>query len=103
MDKPLDGKTLDLALRSLDIRLADNRAEPVEIVVCGGSALILTGMVPRTTKDVDVVALIRAGKLLSPDPFTSKTCMRSIRRPMNWRPPPVGQCRTTSPRASPWF
>lgn len=69
MNRQLDSTALDLALRSLDIRLADNRAEPVEIVVCGGSALILTGMVPRTTRDVDVVALIRAGKLLSPDPF----------------------------------
>jgi hypothetical protein len=78
MDKPLDGKTLDLALRSLDIRLADNRAEPVEIVVCGGSALILTGMVPRTTKDVDVVALIRAGKLLSPDPFPEELRKASV-------------------------
>lgn len=69
MDEKLDRKTLDLALQSLDIRLAENRAEPVEIVVCGGSALILTGMVPRSTKDVDVVALIRGSVLVSPDPL----------------------------------
>ena len=91
MDKPLDGKTLDLALRSLDIRLADNRAEPVEIVVCGGSALILTGMVPRTTKDVDVVALIRAGKLVfSPIPSPRNSGRRASRSPKTSASPSAG-------------
>jgi hypothetical protein len=69
MKKEPDSKTLALALNSLEIRLADNHASPVEIVVCGGSALILTGMVPRTTKDMDVIALIRGGVLISPDPL----------------------------------
>jgi hypothetical protein len=69
MDQTFDSKTLDLALESLEIRLAENHASPVEIVVCGGSALILTEMVPRTTKDVDVVAMIRGGVLSSPDPL----------------------------------
>jgi hypothetical protein len=44
-------------------------SEPFEIVVCGGSALILTGVVPRTTKDVDIVALMRRGHLASPAPL----------------------------------
>ena len=44
-------------------------AAPVEFVICGGSALILTGMIPRTTKGVDVVAMIRGGVLYSPDPL----------------------------------
>ncbi len=56
-------------MESLAIRLQENISQPVEIVVCGGSALILTGMVPRTTKDVDVVALIKAGHLASPAPL----------------------------------
>jgi hypothetical protein len=41
----------------------------VEIVVCGGSALILTGLVPRTTTDVDIVALLKSGVLRSPHPL----------------------------------
>jgi len=65
----LDSSHLQRALESLAIRLEDNRAGPVEIVVCGGAALILTGSVQRTTKDVDVVALASGGLLLSPDPF----------------------------------
>jgi hypothetical protein len=65
----LDREALDKALESLAYRLRENRADPIEIVVCGGSALILTGMVPRTTKDVDIVALATSGILLSPDPL----------------------------------
>jgi hypothetical protein len=69
MWETLDRTQLDLAMRSLAIRLAENQSDSVEIVVCGGSALILTGMIPRTTKDVDVVALMRAGHLASPSPL----------------------------------
>ena len=69
MQHELDRTALDLAMKALAIRLEENQSEPVEIVVCGGSALILTGMIPRTTKDVDVVALIRAGHLASPAPL----------------------------------
>jgi len=39
------------------------------MVVCGGSALILTGLVNRTTQDVDIVALMRQGILCSPEPM----------------------------------
>ena len=67
--KLLNIDTLDRALELLAIRLEENNADPIEIVVCGGSALILTGMVPRTTKDVDVVALATSGILRSPDPL----------------------------------
>ena len=65
----LDGEALDKALESVAIRLKENGADPIEIVVCGGSALILTGMVPRTTKDVDIVALATSRVLRSPDPL----------------------------------
>jgi len=69
MKMTLDRTALDLAMKSLAIRLEEDGAEKIEIVVCGGSALILTGMVPRTTKDVDIVALIRSGVLISPSPL----------------------------------
>ena len=65
----LDSETLDNAFESVAIRLKQNGADPIEIVVCGGSALILTGMVPRTTKDVDILALATSGVLRSPDPL----------------------------------
>lgn len=71
MQKPLDRSLLDIAMKSLAIRLNENRSDRFEIVVCGGSALILTGMVSRTTKDVDIVALIRSGELTSPAPLPS--------------------------------
>ena len=41
----------------------------MELVVCGGSALIVLGLVPRTTKDVDVVALMKDGELIDPAPL----------------------------------
>lgn len=69
MDKNLDNLTLNLAFESLAIRLTENQTPPVEIVVCGGSALIALGLVVRTTKDVDVVALMRDGMLCSPAPL----------------------------------
>lgn len=58
-----------MTMRSLAIRLEQNHAEPVELVVCGGSALILAGMISRTTRDIDVVALIRQGIICTPDPL----------------------------------
>lgn len=72
MQESFDRTTLDLAMKSLAIRLSENNTEKIEIVVCGGSALVLTGMVPRTTKDVDIVALIRAGRLVSPAPLPNE-------------------------------
>ena len=56
-DHRFDASQLDRALETVSIRLRDNRGKPQEIVVCGGSALILTGAVARTTQDVDILAL----------------------------------------------
>ncbi len=50
------------------LRLKDTPS--VRLVACGGSALIATGLVSRTTDDVDVVALVDAHQqLISPAPF----------------------------------
>jgi Nucleotidyltransferase of unknown function (DUF6036) len=40
-----------------------------ELIVVGGSALLAQGLVERTTQDIDVVALRRAGSLSKSDPF----------------------------------
>ena len=69
MSNNLTQEALETALESLGIRLRQNDSGPFELVVCGGSALILTGAVSRTTKDVDVAALMRKGALVSPDPL----------------------------------
>lgn len=44
-------------------------APHTELVVCGGSALIAANLVPRTTRDVDIVALMRDGTLLDSEPL----------------------------------
>ncbi|MEA1927588.1 MAG: DUF6036 family nucleotidyltransferase [Candidatus Auribacterota bacterium] len=69
MDKQLDRKTLNQALELLSIRLEENAADSIELVVCGGSALILSDVIYRLTKDVDVVALARKRVLYSPAPL----------------------------------
>jgi hypothetical protein len=90
MNTDLDRSSLDIALESLAIRLQENQAEAVEVAVCGGSALILTGVVPRTTKDVDVVALLRGGKLCSPAPLpkplirAAEEVAEDLRLDRNW-------------------
>jgi len=42
-------------LEELNDALALERADPVEWVVCGGTALALHGLIRRTTRDVDVL------------------------------------------------
>lgn len=60
----------DQALRLLNGRLFLAGAPRFNLVVCGGSALAATGLVMRTTKDVDVVALMDdEGVLLDPSPL----------------------------------
>lgn len=87
---PLDRDALDRVLRSLAIRLDENLSEPIELVVCGGSALILTGLVARATRDVDVVALIRQGVLCDPEPLPAflqqaiREVSEDLRLPANW-------------------
>lgn len=55
----LDINKLNKSLNLLNDRLKIEQAPPAELVVCGGSALIFTGVVTRTTKDVDIVALAK--------------------------------------------
>ncbi|MBI5577361.1 MAG: nucleotidyl transferase AbiEii/AbiGii toxin family protein [Deltaproteobacteria bacterium] len=51
-------------------RLALAGAPRFNLVVCGGTALIATNLIARTTKDVDIIALMDDdGALLDPDPL----------------------------------
>ena len=67
-----DYEKFNQALRLLNGRLELAGAPRFNLVVCGGSALAATGLVIRTTKDVDVVALMDdEGDLLDPEPLPS--------------------------------
>ena len=68
-ERDLGIEALQRALETVSLRLRENGAGPFEIVVCGGSALIITGVVARTTHDVDIVALASENGLSSPDPL----------------------------------
>jgi len=48
---------LENALTLVGKKLELKDFPPISLVVCGGSALIISGLLSRTTKDVDVVAL----------------------------------------------
>jgi hypothetical protein len=50
-------ESVEASLRMLADLLAAEQAKPAWLVVCGGSALLATGLVLRPTRDVDVLAL----------------------------------------------
>lgn len=81
---------LDKAFEALAIRLRENDAAPVSIVVCGGAALILTQLVSRTTRDVDIVALESPEGLCSPEPLpgdllcAAREAAEDMALPENW-------------------
>jgi hypothetical protein len=58
------------ALRLLDGRLKMNQSSNFSIVVCGGTALNAMHLIQRTTKDVDIVALMDShNQLIDPAPL----------------------------------
>ena len=54
----LDRIGVSTALAALGDHLEQESEDGIEIVVCGGSALQALGLVDRTTRDVDVLALV---------------------------------------------
>lgn len=67
--KQFTKKLLDDALSLLGHSLQSTGKPPVELVVCGGSALIAANLIHRTTKDVDILALHGASGFIDPDPL----------------------------------
>jgi hypothetical protein len=53
-----DETAVDQALSALGEQLAAVRRAPIDILVCGGSALHALRLITRSTKDVDVVAVV---------------------------------------------
>lgn len=61
-----DGEaSLNRVFELLGVLLEHRTSSHLNLVVCGGSALIAIGLVARATKDVDVVCLIEGGSLVS--------------------------------------
>jgi hypothetical protein len=82
---------LETAFQLLNGRLTLNDAPPARLVICGGAALIATGLLSRTTRDVDIVALIdSSGRLAEPAPLpdsllkAAKEVAQALKLPENW-------------------
>jgi len=70
MPNPISHDNIDQALSLLAGRLDLAQTDPVRLVICGGSALIAMSLRRRTTRDMDVVALLSAAQEpISPDPL----------------------------------
>ena len=88
--KPIDTEKLNQALKLLHERLVLAAAPKVCLVVCGGSALIATGLVPRTTQDVDILAMLKDENLIDPEPMpeyltsAAEATARTLRLPADW-------------------
>jgi hypothetical protein len=50
-----DQKDVETILSALGEQLEEIASKPLELLVCGGSALNVLGLVQRATKDVDVL------------------------------------------------
>jgi hypothetical protein len=57
-----DQKDVEIILSALGEQLEDLLDEPVEILVCGGSALNVLGLVQRATEDIDVLAYVKRNR-----------------------------------------
>jgi len=82
---------IEEALRLLDGRLKMNESGSFSIVVCGGSALNALNLVQRTTKDVDIVALMNSNsQLVDPAPLpeellvAAKEVADTLNLPQDW-------------------
>jgi len=57
-----DQKDVETILSALGEQLKALAEQPIELLVCGGSALNVLGLVQRATKDVDVLAYVKRSK-----------------------------------------
>jgi hypothetical protein len=57
----LDKNRVEQALNAVNDQLQASAALPIELVVCGGSALQALGLVNRTTRDLDILAQVSRG------------------------------------------
>lgn len=90
-----DQRDIETILSALGEQLEIISGEPIELLVCGGSALIFLGLVQRSTKDVDILAyikrthrgdtsFIKAKPLIPEFIMASKKVARDFNLPENW-------------------
>ncbi len=80
----IDGaESLGVLFDALDRELSRSTKE-VHLVVVGGSALLAHGFIDRPTRDVDVVALVKSGSLVSSEPLPPHVLSASARVAQNF-------------------
>lgn len=90
-----DQKDVEIILSALGQQLEGLLEKPIELLVCGGSALNVLGLVRRATKDVDILAyiernekgetfLIKADSLSPELVMAAKKVARDFNLPDDW-------------------
>jgi hypothetical protein len=92
-DIPIDsGRAADELLMALAQQLA-MRGVHYTLAIVGGSALLALELISRTTRDVDVLAIVEAGELLTAEPLPAAlldaacTVARDFGLPPDWLNP----------------
>ena len=87
----LGSNELDKALRLLGGHLRLQNAPPMNLVVCGGAALLARGFQTRTTQDVDILAFMEDDRtLVAPVPLpddlveAADRAAKTLGLPENW-------------------
>jgi len=86
MKTPLDKERIEEALYLIGELLERKKSDPFRLIVCGGSALLVTGLRRETTKDVDILAFLNDKNDIqeSPDlPGDLKEAAKSVAVEMN--------------------
>jgi len=73
-----DAGDIRRCLRSLGEKLSLGGHPSVSVLICGGSALNLSGLVSRTTGDVDALGLETCGPELNPIPDWLRKCSAEV-------------------------
>lgn len=78
----MDGKKAEQMLAALGEVLEKQNAKIVDIVVCGGMALVLQGMTDRRTRDIDGLGLVvdNGGTLKLKKPLVGKQFSDAVER-----------------------
>ena len=66
-------KNLESILRNLNYQIKVNKGSPINLVVCGGTALLALGFIKRVTKDIDVLGV-----------YSSETGVQKIKKFPEW-------------------
>jgi hypothetical protein len=91
-------KDVETIMSALGEQLEGLISEPIEMLVCGGSALNVLGLIQRTTEDVDILAYLKRDKegkvsIVRAEPLTpelteaAKKVARDFNLPERWLNP----------------